>query len=247
MKRNNSKYTIQNTLMILVVFIIVVSCQKKDTNYSKTSLPQAFLKVELHSSFDVFLKEDSVYSIRAIGRQDVIESLLFTVTDSVLKIEDPRKSEWRTPKSNKVTLYITSPPLSQVTTYEACNIETLTPITSQEFGLVLGGKANEATLDLKCDVFYYWSGSVSGGKITLTGNCNELKLWNTGLIQIDAMNLTTDYALIENKSRGTCEVNVANKLDYAIYNSGDIIVHGSPAEINELSKKQGALGQLIQK
>ena len=237
---------IQNTLIVMLL-ISLVACKKKDTSYSVTTLPEAFSEVELHSAFDVFLKEDSVFSIKAIGRQDVVEALMFTVNEGILKIEDPRKSEWRTPTSNKVELYITTPPLSKVSTFEACNIKTLTPITSLDFGLVLGGKANEATLDLNCEVFYYWSGSVSGGKITLTGQSKQLKLWNTGLIQIDALNLQTDYALVENKSRGTCEVNVTDKLEYAIFNSGDIILHGNPNVVTEMQHNETAVGSLIKK
>ncbi|MFT6747561.1 MAG: hypothetical protein ACJAZ2_001914 [Glaciecola sp.] len=231
-------------LFILLPLLAVFSCQKKDTDFSATSSLQAFKEVELHSSFHVYLQEDSVFSIRAVGRQDVIEDLTFTIQDSVLKIEDPRKSEWRTPTSNKVELYISSPPLSKLSTFEACDIKTITPITSNEFGLVLGGKANEANLDLNCNIFYYWSGSVSGGKIILSGQCNSLKLWNTGLMQINARGLQSSYGLVENKSRGTCEVNVTNKFEYAIFNSGDILLNGNPTEIVQFEKVDEAVGQL---
>ena len=246
MRNKRLKHIIQNTF-IITLLISLIACQKKDTNYSVITSPTPFSEIELHSAFDVFLKEDSIFSINAIGRQDVVENLVFTITEGVLKIEDPRKSEWRTPTSNKVELYITTPPLSKVTTFEACNIKTLNPITSLDFGLVLGGKANEATLALNCDIFYYWSGSVSGGKITLTGQSKQLKLWNTGLIQIDALNLQTDYALVENKSRGNCEVNVVDKLEYAIFNSGNIIVHGTPNVVTEMEHDDAVVGQLIQK
>ena len=237
---------------VLVVFsllclAIVSSCQKKDIDFSSTTTLEVFKEVELHSSFHVFLQEDSVFSIRAVGRQDVIEGLIFTIQDSVLKIEDPRKSEWRTPTSNKVELYISSPQLSKLTTFEACDIKTVNPITSNEFGLVLGGKANEANLELNCNIFYHWSGSVSGGKIELDGQCNTLKLWNTGLMQIDAINLQTSYALVENKSRGTVEVNVTNRLEYAIFNAGDIVVHGKPSEITQFEIDKEAVGSLIEK
>jgi hypothetical protein len=247
MKESKINSSLIYHLFMAILMTVCISCSDDEASHSVTTPLSAFKQVECHSAFNVFLKEDTAFSIQAIGNQDVVEQLVFAVSDSVLKIEDPRKSEWRTPTSNKVELYITSPPLSKLSTFEACKISTLNPITSDEFGLVLGGKANEATLQLDCDIFYHWSGSISGGKITLEGNCSTLKLWNTGLVQIDAFNLQANYAFVENKSRGNCEVKVSTKIDYSIFNTGDIIVYGEPQEINELTNNEDALGQLIKK
>lgn len=246
MKTINIKYFFTFPLIALLL-LTCWSCAKKDISYSTTTKLESFAKIELHSTFHVHLIEDTVFSVRAIGRQDVVEGLIFTISDSTLKIEDPRRSEWRTPRSNKVELHISAPPLKELTTFEACDIKSTTPITSEEFGLILGGKANEASLQLNCGTFYYWSGSVSGGKIILTGATNTLKLWNTGLVQIDAHELNTNYALVENKSRGNCEVKVSTKLDYAVLNSGDIIVYDSPEEVIEMDSDESATGKLILK
>jgi len=225
---------------------MILSCQKNDDNYVLIKSPSAFSAVELHSSFDVLLTEDSVYSINFTGKEDIVKGIEYSVTDSVLKIEDPRRSEWRTPKSNKITLHITSPDVKLLTTFEACNITSSSTLHYDELGLILGGKANDVSLDLKCKEFYYWGGSVTGGKITLSGSTEQLKLWNTGLIQVDAAQCQTNYCFIENKSRGNCEVTVSDKLDYSIFNIGDIIMHGTPPIINKLEGDSNATGKLIQ-
>jgi hypothetical protein len=239
------KHLIQGIITTLLVMNL--SCQKNDENYILNDLPAPFNSIELYSSIDVLLIEDSVYSIKFVGREDIVKGIEYDVTDSVLKIEDPRKSEWRTPKSNKVILHITSPNIKRLTTFEACNIATNSTLNYHDLGLILGGKANEVNLDINCKTFYYWGGSVTGGKISLSGNTEQLKLWNTGLIQVDASQLKTNYCLIENKSRGNCEVEVIDKLDYSILNTGDIILHGNPSIINELEIDNTATGRLIHK
>ena len=67
----------------------------------------------------------------------------------------------------------------------------------------------------------------------MSGKTEELKIWNTAIMSVDAKNLVTEYALVENDSKGVCEVNVTNRLDYKIKGKGDIHLYGNPPEINE--------------
>lgn len=225
------KYFFFNTKInwwVIGSFMLFFSCSKKERNGYRTETPLPFSEVELHSSFHVALQEDSIYFIEIQGNQEIINGINILSTDSILTLEDPRKSEWRTPQVNKVKVIIHSPPLKKVTTFEACYLSTITPITAHEFGLIFGGKANEAELELAGNIFYYWGGSVGGGKVFLEGKTEELKIWNTGLVGIDAQNLSANFALIENKSRGQVQVNVSKKLMYGIAGEGNIVLHSNP-------------------
>ena len=120
----------------------------------------------------------------------------------------------------------------------------MSPITSTEFGLVLTGKSNQANLELNGNIFYYWNNFPTGGKLTLSGKTEILKIWNFDLMSVDAKNLTSKYAIVENSSKGDCAVTVLNKLEYKISGEGNIQLYGEPSEIIETGLF--STGRLIQ-
>jgi len=231
-------------ILFVIISIILFSCNKDIIEDSIVAELEPFNEIELNDAFEVFLQEDSVYSIRIVGDEKVIQHVSFKVENNVLRIDNERSVKWITPRKNKIQLYLKSKTLSQIIAGEACYIQTINPITSEEFGLVLTGKVNEANLELNSKIFYYWNDFPCGGKLTLSGETDELKIWNFALMSVNARNLTAKYAFIENSSKGDCEVNVVDRLEYSIRGIGDIHLYGSPSEIikNQLSSS----GRLIQ-
>ncbi len=211
------------------------------TRFSELS---PFTEIEFNNCFDVYLNEDTIYSIEIIANEEMIGDIAFEVQDSVLMINNYASGKWLTPRKNKIQLYINSKQLSKVNANETCNIETISPITSNEFCLVLKSKANEASLELACNSFCYWNNFPCGGKLTLSGTVENLTLWNFAIMYVDAKNLIAKNALVENNSEGDCEVTVTNKLEYSIKGTGNIHLYGSPLEIIKIDLTSS--GQLIQ-
>ncbi|MBI9069377.1 MAG: DUF2807 domain-containing protein [Salinivirgaceae bacterium] len=149
------------------------------------------------------------------------------------------------PDKNKIELHIHYKSIREIYAHETCNIQTKNPITSNSFGLVFESKANEANLELDCGTFYYWNNFPCGGKLTLYGHTKELKLWNYALTTVDAYNLFTSFAIVENSSKGDCIINVAEELNYAIKGEGNIVLFGNPGKINETETGTFSTGKLI--
>ncbi len=218
--------------------MLLFSCKKENqqntTIYKNLS---EFSKIELNGVFDVYLKQDSVYSIEIVGNENWVGNIVFKVENEILKIDNQAKGKWLKPKEDKVKIYISSNRPKMIFANETCNIETLNPIISDEFGIVMSSKLNQANLELNCNTFYFWNNFPCGGKLTLRGNAEILKIWNFAIMSVDAKNLTTEYALIENSSKGNCEVFVTNKMEYSIHGIGDIHLYGNPKELilNEIS------------
>ncbi len=230
-------------LFSLISSFLLFSCTKKNQTVSRFSELNPFTEIELNNSFDVYLNEDTIYNIEMIGNEEIIGDIVFDVEDSVLKISNDWSPKWLAPRKNKIQLYINSKQLRKVSANETCNIETISPITSYEFGLILKSKVNQASLELACHIFYYWNNFPCGGKLTLSGNTEILKLWNYAIMSVDAKNLDAKYALVENSSEGNCEITVTDKLEYSIHGDGDIHLYGSPPEIIEIQLTSS--GQLI--
>ena len=205
---------------------------------------QPFDHVELNHSFRVYLREDSIHSVEIVGIAKAVEEVTYEVSDGILTLDNEQSSKWTNPGNNVIELYITAPALRRVVANVANDIHTLTPITSWEFVLIMKGKVNEANLELACNSFAYWNAFPCGGKVTLTGRTDVLILFNFALMSIDAKELTTRRAKVENSSKGDCAVRVTDKLEYSITGIGDIHLYGGPNEI--LPGEISSSGQLIE-
>jgi hypothetical protein len=223
-------------ISILTTLLLLLSCKKNNPESAVYTELEAFSEIELSNNFDVYLVEDSIYSIEIRGFEKSTSKVNYIVESGILKIENTQKYKFTKPKTNKVTLYIHSKPLRKVTSNETSYIRTVNPITSNDFGLVFKSKANFAELDLAGGTFYYWNNYPCGGKLKLRGTTDELKIWNTAILSVDAKDLIAKYAIVENSSKGLVEVNVANKFEYSILGDGNIELHGSPPIQNEIAK-----------
>ncbi len=230
--------------VLIFVLFILVGCKKTDFNASIVEELTYFDTIELNDSFDLILAEGNEFAIKITGDAQLIEDVVFEIENSTLKISNERSLKWLTPTKNKITLTITSHPLKLVKANQTCYISTQTPITSEEFGLEFHSKANEANLELNGNVFYYWNNFQCGGKLTLSGQVNFLKIWNFAAVSVDAKDLLAKEAIIENSSLGDCKVYVSEKIDYLIRGIGNIYLLGNPPIINK-TLETDAEGKLI--
>lgn len=218
---------------ILLLFVIFISSCKKDNN-EKTVLHDnlpPFDEIELKSVFDVYLSQDTFYSVKVTGNKDMINNVIIENDNNVVKIKNTSKLKWLSPEDNKITLYISSDRPKKITAFETCNIQTVNPIITDEFGIILGSKLNQANLELNNNIFYFWNIHPCGGKLILRGKTNNLRLWNFAIMSVDAVNLDAGMGLVENHSKGDCSVYVNNTLDYSIYGEGNIYLFGNPGQI----------------
>ena len=218
-------------LAIYLIMIAFFACQKEEDSMRKKVNLEAFHSIELNEAFEVKLIEGSAYSLEMEGMESFIKKMEYQITDSVLVIDNSKRFKWSDPQNNIPKLWITCPHLELVTANESCDIKTVNPITTSEFGIILGSKANVAEIETDNQIVFYWNNFPCSGKLTLRGQTNELKIWNTALMTVDASLLMTEFAYISNDSKGDCLVNVSETLEYNLNGEGNLIVFGNPAEI----------------
>jgi hypothetical protein len=220
------------------------ACEKPgmETQQLEAGLPD-FREIRLSSTFELYLTEDTLFSIRIVADDDFIKHVVYEVIDSVLTLKVDSKRLWLKPKENKIKVFVHAHQLRLIHADETSYVTTTNPITSPEFGIIMKSKLQEADLELNCNTFYYWNVHPCGGKLTLRGTVQNLKLWNEGLMSVDGSGLTTSYALMENKSKGDCRLHVTDKLEYSIFGQGNIYVAGDPPVLQ--AGLQTGSGQLI--
>jgi hypothetical protein len=222
------------TLIVVLLFLLFIACDEDNGNEAavyETLSP--FNALELNSVFDVYLIQDTIDAIRVTADESVINNIVFRVDNEILRINNSAELKWLQPATNKVKLFIHFRTLSKIWPNETCSITTLNPIQVREFSIIMGHHPKLAVmnLELDCETFYYWNNHQCGGKLTLRGQVQYLTVLSFGLMSVEADGLRSEYALIENNSKGDCKVHVSSQLEYSIRSVGNIYLQGSPASI----------------
>lgn len=193
----------------------------------------SFHTLHLNSVFNVYLIQDTTFSVRIAGFGDTPEKISLMVVGDTLTIADPSKGKWFSPEKNKVKLYISADKLAVVYANATCYFESINPIISNQFALIMESdvKLMEANLELNCNNFTYWNNYLCGGKLTLSGRVGGLSATTFATMAIDASNLIADRAYLDNNSKGDCTLFVNDRLEYSIRGIGNIYLGGNPAEI----------------
>ncbi len=234
----------RKSALFICISLLVLSCTKDGNKTTESHDLESFNHIKLFDSFTTFLHESEEFRIEITTAKSRQEFVKFSINDSILEIRNDKSSGWANPHKNEIELHIYSHPLSLVEVEESGFVSTANPITSEEFGIVLKSKVNEANLELDCGTFYYWNNQPAGGKLTITGQSGVTKIWNHALMSVDAKSLTTDVALIENGSKGNIDISPTERLEYSILDVGDVILHSSPVNIIEI--EDSGDGELIQ-
>ncbi|MBN2274446.1 MAG: DUF2807 domain-containing protein [Bacteroidales bacterium] len=202
-----------------------------------------FEEVQVKSVFHIYLKQDTAYSITIRGNREFTEGVRYEVENDLLILSNETRMMWMNPENHIVEIYISADRPKKIMAEEACFIETVNPVITEEFGFVCGNKYAEARFELDNAIFYFWNNFPCGGRLTLEGKTQSLRLWNYVIMSVDAINLITSHAFVENHSKGDCFVNVTGQLQYSIHGTGNIVLYGNPDEIVLLEKTSS--GELI--
>jgi len=230
--------------LIFLSLFVFASCTKDEVITGEEIITPAFSEIVLSSSFDVVITQDTTYSIRFEAAEVFFGALQYEVKEGVLYVYSEKSPRWRNPEAAKPKVYITSNRPKLIKALETCNITSTNPIISNEFGLIMASKLNYANLELDCKVFYYWNNHPCGGRIRLWGQTEQLKIWNYAIMAVDASECESDYALVENHSKGIVSVWTNEKFEYRLSGSGNIELKGNPPILNEITPADGS-GQLI--
>ncbi|MEQ8908135.1 MAG: DUF2807 domain-containing protein [Vicingaceae bacterium] len=220
-------------LLTYLLIFGAFACGKDDESIRKKESLPPFHSIEINDSFEVYLVEGNEYSIEMEGAESFVDKMKFSVSDCTLVLSNEKIIKWNDPKDNTLKLWLTAKQLKFLKANETCDIKTVNPITTYEFGIVLGSKANQANIQVNNEVLYYWNDFPCGGKLTLSGKTTELKLWNTAIMTVDASALQAKRGFIENDSKGNCIASISDYLEYQIEGEGNVIVYGQPGTIKD--------------
>lgn len=206
-----------------------------------------FSRLEVDGSFDVFITQGNNTSVMIEADENLMDYILTKTNDGKLEISTRRDRCFNT--SHQVSVYVTTPDLTDIRLFGSGNVECEHLATSDIY-LEVGGSgsiyldyvtadhadanvegsgyiecfADAATADLKVE---------GSGEIRMSGIADEADMLITGSGLIRANEFDVDDCFATITGSGDIYTLVSSFLDAKITGSGTIYYYGDPEEVRE--------------
>ena len=199
----------------IVLFILLFSNIVVAQNVETVNLP-AFTKIKISSVASVYLKQDSIQSVKIIGNQ--MNQNLVSVKDGVLNIDNSAGS----------TFYISIPKIEAINVDGKGDVTSESKITGDKLMLAIRGIGN---IKMDIDVTTVEATVPGAGKIQLWGNAENANFNISGSGKVDAADLKLKNADVSISGIGKCMLDVKDVLNTNISGSGKVEYKSEPLKI----------------
>lgn len=203
---------------------------------SETRETSAFTKVDVSGSIDLYIRQDSVRSIKVEADENLLDHIEVTTQGETLVIRPERGFNLK-PTGN-IKVYVSSPVFERLEASGACDIFSENKITSsEEIHIDLSGSC-EVTLDLNAPKV---TADLSGASdVNLRGETKELVVDGSGSSGIRCFELMAENVQIEISGAGNAEVFASVKLDVNVSGAADVKYKGN-AEVSQRISGAGSV------
>lgn len=198
-----------------------------------------FDKILVEDKVDVYLEEDSVYSVRVEGGKNVITLIKTEVENGTLRIRNDNKCNFMRSYKKKISVYIKTPRYREITHNGVGNVYCTRPLKSDTLTYHV---FNSGDLYLDVDNTYLIGGNNGMGDVIASGKTNYHLVYCHGEGWVNAKNLQTETSDLVLLTSGLTYVNASNSLIVLIERTGDVYYNGDPPVID---LKRNGSGQLI--
>ncbi len=191
----------------------------------------AFTSVDVRGAIDVYVKQDSVVSVKIEADENLLEYVQVTVDGSTLDIREEKGYNLKSAKGIKV--YVSGPSFKHFEASGACDIYSENQINSTEpISIDLSG-ACDVKMELKTPAIDV---DLSGaGKITLKGETKDFDVDGSGSTNVRCFELMTENTRVEMSGAGDAEVFASLKLDVHVSGAADVKYKGNAAVSQKIS------------
>jgi hypothetical protein len=223
----------------LIILLAATSCRRvfgkkvKGSGNVTTETRQigGFTSVDVSSSIDLYLSQDSSYSVRVETDDNIIKHIETYEEGGVLYIEIEKNFNPR--PSNDIKVHVSAPALRKITASGACDVFSSERLTYAEgFSLKLSG-ASDGELDVKAPKL---TANLTGaGKLKLKGETRDLEIKGTGSSEIEGFEMMAENVSVKITGAGDADVFASVSLDVNVTGSGSVRYKGSPSVSQKIS------------
>lgn len=229
----------RNYLLFFLAVIVLTSCGRvlgkriKGSGTITSSLRQGsgFTEIEVSSNINVYVRQDSLNSIRVETDDNIQEHILTNVNGSTLKISLKRGYNPKPTKGMKV--YVAGPSFSRFAASGACNFFSENQLHNAESVEIRLSGASHATMDINSPLV---SADLSGaGKLNLKGQSRTLDLKGTGSSDLHCADMMAENVKVSITGAGDAEVFASANLDIRVTGAGTVKYKGNPSVTQKVS------------
>ena len=190
-----------------------------------------FTSVDVSGNIDVYVKQDSVSSVKVETDENLLGLITTREEGGVLHIHT--REGYNTRSTSGIRVYVAGPEFRRFEASGACDIFSENQIISNgSVDIDLSGSC-DAKLDVRSPKI---SADISGsGSVTLTGETRDLMVDGTGSSSFKCMDLKSENVEIDITGSGDAEVFASLKLDVDVRGSGSVKYRGAAAVSQKVS------------
>jgi hypothetical protein len=227
------------TIFTLFLLTILNSCNYiagkriKGNGIIKTENRTAvnFKEVHVSGSINVYVKQDSISSIRVEADENLLQYILTENAGETLEIHSRRGTNLKPTQSIKV--YVSGANINSFDASGACNFFSENKIISANpINIHLSG-ASDIKMELKAPKV---DAELSGaGSINLSGETRDFRVDGSGSTNVKCFDLLTENTQVKLSGAGNAEVFASVQLDVKVSGAADVKYKGNAAVSQKVS------------
>lgn len=232
--------SMKRLFLLAIIFIVALSSchyitgkRIRGNGVIKTESRTAgtFSSIHVSGSSDVYVKQDSVPSIRIETDENLMEYIIIDNDGGTLHIHE--KDGTNLKPSGHIKIYVSGPSFKHFEASGACNFYSENKITATEAITIELSGASDIKMELKAPKI---DAELSGaGTITLKGETKDFSVDGSGSTDVKCFDLMTENTRIEMSGAGDAEVFASVKLDVHVSGAADVRYKGNATVSQDVS------------
>ncbi len=204
---------------------------------------EEFTSIELNDYIQYELCDTAYYGVVISAPGNLIPEIETLVEDGKLKVYNSNSCNFVRSYKNRIVVRICAPQFRDIQNYATGDVTTANEISCERFSIDNRGAAGVQRFQLKCDTVNIASHTGVSDAL-VSGECDVVYLFSQGLGIMDARDLSSNYAFVNNSSLNNVYVQASNYLYGFIQYSGSIFYRGNPQSIDKEIDGDGVIDPL---
>ena len=238
--------TMRKILFFSILLVFVTSCKYFGKRVkgsgkvvSESRAVTGYNSVDVSSSIDLYIKQDSAYSIRVETDDNLMEYIDTYEEGGTLYIEQQNRT--RLSPSSDIKVYVSGPSFRKLTASGACDIYTQGLITGTESVAIKLTGSSDAELEINAP--RVTADLTGAGSLKLSGQTKDLDLDGTGSSSMKCIGMLAENVEVGITGAGSAEVFASVKLDVKVTGSGSVKYKGNAA-VNQRISGAGSIKKI---
>lgn len=219
-------------ILVLIALLFTASISCAQTRQAKDEFDVSnFTAIKSTVVANIEVRQSSQTNVMAEGNEDMLNLLEVSMDKNTLVLNMRDRKRWRIKNNtNKLTIYVSTPTLTQIDSEGVGNITIVGNFNTPELKIESDGVGNIKAENIIAGEVRIDSEGV--GNISIAGNATSVNISSQGVGNIDAEKLKTPRANVSSEGVGNVSCYASEYLKVSSAGIGNVTYYGNPKETN---------------